>query len=81
MKEKEITITSNLKINPTIMKAMSNSITVKVGMKLRVSGRIMKVQSINGDQVTLLHENGCLPARHSDRIKDLGFLQRCAKAV
>jgi hypothetical protein len=56
-------------------------ITITEGMKVRVSGRIMKVQSIQGDVCRMLHENGCIPARHSDRFKDLGFLMNFAQPV
>jgi hypothetical protein len=62
---------------------MKNETQIKIteGMKVRVSGRIMKVKSIKGDVCTMLHENGCLPARDSDRFKDLGFLMNYAKPV
>lgn len=56
-------------------------LTITEGMKLRVSGRIMKVQSIEGDVCRMLHENGCIPARYSDRFKDLGFLMHFAKEI
>ena len=56
-------------------------LTITEGMKLRVSGQIMKVQSIEGDVCRMLHENGCIPARHSDRVQDLGFLMHFAKEI
>jgi len=56
-------------------------LTITEGMSLRVSGQIMKVQSIEGDVCRMLHQNGCIPARHSDRFKDLGFLMHFAKEI
>ncbi len=56
-------------------------ITITEGMKLRVSGRVMKVQSIKGDVCLMLHQNGCLPVLHRERFRDLGFLMNFAQPV
>lgn len=54
-------------------------LTITEGMKLYISGRVMRVQKIEGDVCHMLHENGCIPARDIDRFKDLGFLQNFGK--
>ena len=54
-------------------------LVVTEGMKLYISGSVMRVQKIEGDVCHMLHENGRIPARDIDRFKDLGFLQNFGK--
>lgn len=52
---------------------------ININTKVRISGRVFKVISIQGDVCEMVHANGCSPARHCDRFKDLGFLQNFGK--
>ena len=55
-------------------------LTITENMKLRVSGRVMKVAEIQADGFCrMLHENGRVPARYSDRWRSVEFLQDFAK--
>ncbi|MDB4314516.1 hypothetical protein N9955_00655 [bacterium] len=71
--------TTTQTLTETTMKTMSAPMQIQVGMKLRISGRIMKVQAIENGVATMLHSNGCAPARHSERFAKVEFLERCAK--
>jgi len=63
------------------MTTTANQIEITVGKRIRVSGSIMKVYSIENGVCKMLHDNGSFPVRYSQAFKTLAFLQKHATAV